>query len=146
MSEVRKELARRFLDGLTRQDRDLSRTIVRDDVRWWVPPSVEARGFSRPMVGWGAIPWLGGEGFNSPFRQGTTNPTFHHVVAEGDLVAVHMNLKALTDNGPYDNEYHWLFRFDGDLIAEVWEILDTAHATNLLGALAENLLTEDAAQ
>jgi ketosteroid isomerase-like protein len=128
-----KEAVRRFLDALGRNDRQALRPIVGDNVRWWVQPSVEARGLSRPLMGWEAVPWLGGGG-STAFRPGTTHWTIHHVLEEGDLVAVHMNRQAVGANGrPYDNEYHWLFRFEEDLIVEVWEILDTAYAFAILG-------------
>jgi uncharacterized protein len=123
-----KDSVRQFVQALGRGDRDSLRAIVGSDIRWWVPASVEARGLRRPLVGWDAIPWLGGLA-SSAFRPGTTRWTFHHLVEEGDLVAVHMNREAIGVNGhPYNNEYHWLFRFEDGLIVELWEILDTASA------------------
>jgi ketosteroid isomerase-like protein len=44
-----------------------------------------------------------------------------------------MNRCAVAANGrPYDCEYHWLFRFADGLIAEVWEVLDTSRALEIL--------------
>jgi ketosteroid isomerase-like protein len=50
-------------------------------------------------------------------------------VAEDDFVSAHYNRTALRANGhAYDTEYNILFRLRDDLIAEVWEIVDTAQA------------------
>jgi ketosteroid isomerase-like protein len=127
-----KALVRRFLEAFGDADKETLQKLVREDVRWWVPPSVAALGLARPLDGWADIPWFGGPGSGS-FRPGTTEWVFHHVVAEDGLVAVHMNRRAVGANGkPYDNEYHWLFRCQDGQIAEVWEVLDTAHAFSLL--------------
>jgi ketosteroid isomerase-like protein len=127
-----KDTVKRFLEAFGNNDLEQVRMVMHEDVRWWAPPVLEARGIPRPMDGWDNIPWLGGGG-SKTFRPGTTTWRIHHLTAEDDRVAVHMNREAVGANGkPYDNEYHWLFRLDGPMIVEVWEILDTAFAFELL--------------
>jgi ketosteroid isomerase-like protein len=48
-------------------------------------------------------------------------------------VSALMHRLAIGANGqPYDNEYNFMFRFESGLIAEVWEVMDTALAFRLL--------------
>ena len=57
----------------------------------------------------------------------------HHVVVDGDLVALHCTMHALTNVGKeYHGSYHMLFRIEGDRIAEGWEFLDTAYVFECL--------------
>lgn len=128
-----KQVVRTFLDALGEHDEDAMKPLVSSDVRWWPPPSVASRAnLDRPIVGWSAVPWLGG-GATRAFRPGTTKLTYHHVLEDGDLVSVHMTRESVGSNGrPYENEYNWLLRFEDGLIAEVWEVLDTAHAFSIL--------------
>ena len=54
--------------------------------------------------------------------------TLEHVLEDGDMVAVHATARGTTAIGhQYENEYHFLFRLEGDRIAEGWEFLDTAY-------------------
>jgi ketosteroid isomerase-like protein len=62
------------------------------------------------------------------YRPGTRHWTIERVMVAGDMVAVQASLQAVMAEGAdYDNDYVYLFRFEGPLIAEVWEYLDTAY-------------------
>ncbi len=127
-----KDTALRFLDGMADSDTAGLRTLLTDDARWWVPPSVEGR-VSRPLDGADAVASLAGGETTSSFLAGTTTWHVLHVTAEEDRVSVLTQRRSVGANGrPYANDYHWLFRFAGDRIAEIWEVLDTAHAFDLL--------------
>jgi ketosteroid isomerase-like protein len=128
-SEQRKETVSTFLHALIGEDAATMRRLVADEVRWWVPQSSsEAYGMARPLDGWADVPWFGGDGWKG-FQPDTSKIVIHHLVADGDLVSAHYNRTAVRANGnPYDCEYNILFRFDGDLIIEVWEVVDTAQA------------------
>jgi predicted SnoaL-like aldol condensation-catalyzing enzyme len=79
-------------------------------------------------VTWDGIPWFGGEGWKA-FVPGSSVLEIRHLVAEDDLVSAHYRRTAQrVHGGDYDAEYNILFRFDGDRIAEVWEVADTAAA------------------
>lgn len=123
-----------FLDALADHDDDVMKPMLTEDIAWWAPPSVAGRiDAPRPAVGWSSIPWLGG-GSVPQFKAGTTKYTYHHLVEEGDLVSVHMTRESEANNGAhYVNEYNWLIRLSDGKIAEVWEVLDTAHAFSTLG-------------
>jgi ketosteroid isomerase-like protein len=130
--QQRKDAALRFLGGMADGDAAALRTMLADDARWWVPPSVEGR-VARPLDGADAVARLAGGVTTSSFRPGTTTWHVLHVTAEEDRVSVLAQRHAVGANGrAYENDYHWLFRFAGDLIAEIWEVLDTSHAFVLL--------------
>jgi ketosteroid isomerase-like protein len=125
----RKEAVAQLLQALVDDEGRTTRDLMRDDVIWWVPASAASRfGLARPLRGWADIDWLGGEGWKG-FEPGSSRLEIHHLVAEDDLVSAHYRRTARRlDGAPYDTEYNILFRFDGDRIAEVWEIADTAAA------------------
>ena len=128
-NDDRKALIERFLHALVDEDADAMRPMVHDDVVWWVPASSATKfQLERPLTTWDGIPWFGGEGWKA-FVPGSSVLEIRHLVAEGDLVSAHYRRTAeRVHGGEYDAEYNILFRFDGDRIAEVWEVADTAAA------------------
>ena len=130
--ETMKSSVRRFLDAMAANDVAALRALLADDATWWVPPSAAAV-VARPLVGVDQVAQLAGGAITRAFRPGTTTWRIEHMTAEDDRVAILMHRRSVTASGnPYENQYHWLFRFVGDRIAEVWEILDTALARDAL--------------
>jgi hypothetical protein len=129
MTQEHKAVVERVLQALVDDEGHTTRDVVHDAVIWWVPASAAAQfGLARPLQGWDDIPWFGGPGWKG-FEPGSSTLELHHLVAEDDLVSAHYRRTARRIGGdPYDAEYNILFRFDGDLIAEVWEVADTAAA------------------
>lgn len=125
----RKAVVEQFLHALVDEHSDAMRPLVLDDVVWWVPASSAAKfHLERPLVGWDGIPWFGGDGWKA-FVPGSSVLEIHHLLAEDDFVSAHYRRTAQrAHGGAYDAEYNILFRFDGDRIAEVWEVADTAAA------------------
>jgi ketosteroid isomerase-like protein len=130
--EDMKETVRLFLNAMGEYDVDTLRSMLTDDARWWVPPSAEGR-LERPVVGGDRVANLAGGQLTAAFRPGTTTWDVEHVTAEDDRVSILMQRRSVTAAGkPYLNQYHWLFRFERDRVAEVWEIMDTALAQQQL--------------
>jgi ketosteroid isomerase-like protein len=125
--ERNKQVVRDQIAAMERQDAAAQAALMTDDVQWWVPQSaVEAAGLARPLAGKKAVVELLG-GTDAFFTE--MHWTIDGVVAEGDHVAVHAHMKGRTASGnDYLNYYHFLYRLDGGLIAEVWEHVDTAYA------------------
>ncbi len=48
-----------------------------------------------------------------------------HVLVDGDLVAVHMNVQSSSDKSKGFRQMH-LFRFEGEKIAEYWDVTQVA--------------------
>lgn len=126
VTKSRKDNAQRLLEAMADGEKDVLTRLVAEDVAWWGPPSAAAQGLPRPLTGREqVIPLIADP--TMYFRPGTRRWSVHHLVEEGELVAVHANLQGETAGGaPYSNEYHFLVRFEGGVIAEVWEHVDTA--------------------
>jgi ketosteroid isomerase-like protein len=104
--------------------------FVTDDACWHLPTSVARRGFG-PEVRGHDIEALFLGSADRYDRDRTWD--VHHVVAEGDLVALHCTMHARTNVGKeYHGSYHMLFRVEHDRIAEAWEFLDTAYVFECL--------------
>ena len=123
----REASARAYFAASEAADGDAVGRLVTDGIVWWVPQSAAARNeIPRPLAGRQSLIdtfWRGAR-----YRHGTRQWTIHRAIADGDMVAVQASMKAvMTEGASYDNDYVYLFRFEGPLIAEVWEYLDTAY-------------------
>ena len=59
----------------------------------------------------------------------------HGIHGDGDCVVVeHSGRNELPDGRRYDNNYCWVFRFQGGLIQEVREYMDTQLVSDMFGA------------
>jgi ketosteroid isomerase-like protein len=129
--------ARALLDAIGTHDREAFAAALAPDARWWFQPSVARRGAGpRPIEGRAnvvamVIP-------PSPaFAKDSTTWEILHLVEAGDLLALHTERRSTGSRGqPYHVEYHFLFGFDGELVVDVWDIMDTLDATEQLTASA----------
>jgi ketosteroid isomerase-like protein len=127
LSNAKKSVAR-FLAAMATNDQQALIALLSEHVTWWVPSSAEDR-IERPLQGRQRVSELASGQRLRTFRHGTTNWEIQHVTAESDRVSVLAQRRSITSGGrPYNVQYHWLFRFAGGLIAEVWEVMDTASA------------------
>jgi ketosteroid isomerase-like protein len=125
--EDRERTVRAYYAASEAADGEAVGALMTDDVVWWVPQSAASRnGIPRPLVGRRLLVetfWRGAR-----YRHGTRRWTIDRVLVDGELVAVQASLNAVMSEGAdYDNQYVYLFRFEGPRIAEVWEYLDTAY-------------------
>jgi ketosteroid isomerase-like protein len=129
-----------FLTATRERDRDRLRALVADDMIWQVPRSgAERMGHTFPMIGGEQFVEIQQAALDMFYRPGSQTITVDHLVAEDDLVVAFVTMQMLTKAGaPYENEYVFLFRFQGDKIAEHWERTDTAYAFERFDATVEN--------
>jgi uncharacterized protein len=130
----RKQAVHDVLAAYAASDADALRTVLTNDVVWWVPPSAAGR-YPRPISGIDAVlEVLAGP--SRSYRKPSIRWTIHHIVGdEGDIVMANASMTADLINGnPYANDYCYVFRFEGDRIAEGTEYADTAHAMQLASA------------
>ena len=85
---------------------------------WWVPGLGDVAdrvpGLLEAMIGWIAA--------------GKLVFTVHSMVAEGDVVCAEVeSFGALRNGRIYNNHYHFLVRFDGEMIGALKEYNDTRH-------------------
>jgi len=130
----RKQAVHDVLAAYAESDAAALRALLTDDVMWWVPPSAAGR-YPRPISGIDAVlDVLAGP--SRSYRKPTIRWTVHHVVGdETDIVMANASMTAVLINGnSYANDYCYVFRFEGDRIAEGTEYADTAHAVQLASA------------
>lgn len=127
IEESNKELARVFLDALSRADQDRVRALYADDFQLWTAGSLPFSGTSDKAQALEGMPQILGL-----FPDGITF-TIHAMTAEGDRVAIEATSSGTTFRGDrYAQEYHFLMRARDGQIVEFKEYMDTEHARRIL--------------
>jgi ketosteroid isomerase-like protein len=131
-TEASKQRVRAFFDALVRADRAGMARVLAEDVTWVIPRSSPPpyagahRGRSQVielMLGAAA----------KIFVPGTHRVELRALIAEGDQACAEVVMRARTPSGQdYENTYVFLFRFEGEQIAEFREHLDTRYAAGFL--------------
>lgn len=126
--EQNKQTARAFLAASAKHEADRLAALMTEDATYWVqgkphlfPPAGEktkaeiCRYMRTPSI----------------FAGGLAQ-TIGAITAEGDRVAVEVEVNGIAPNGKvYNNTYHYLFFFRDGRIARVKEYLDTYHAAEV---------------
>ena len=122
---------KRLFAAIAAEDRATCTNLLSEGARWWIPPSAARSGLERPIHGRETVvDLLLGTGL---FQHAPMQHEHLHLIAEGDLVACHQTMRTLTAGGvDYENQYVFIFRFEGARIAEVWEHVDTAYVYDRL--------------
>jgi ketosteroid isomerase-like protein len=130
-SEKKSLVVDRWFPSMLANDEATMASLLAEQVDYWCPPSTS-----------GHIPYVNGPELAAfiaeaaPKLYATREWTWHAVVAEGDLVALRGTLRATTQAGnSYENDYQWMFRFENDLIKEMWEVMDTIPYLKAVGRL-----------
>ena len=138
VDDRRKQVIEEYLSSsIGEGDPDRAASYFTEDCEIWLVPSVEALGMERPMRGRQA--WADFiRGFiGSPGTWRTRSATVERFYVDGDDIAAHLRLVGDMPNGAvYDNEYVFLFRFEGDRISSFREFTDTAFINGFLSANA----------
>lgn len=117
-------------------DRDVERvgSFLTDDCRVWLPPSAEKLGMPRPLEGREAFLDLVRRMLDSPDHWSVRTFTPIRLYFDGDdAVAAHLRLVGDMPNGTvYDNEYVFLYTFEGNRIREIREYTDTRFINDLV--------------
>ena len=120
------ELVRRYFAASEANDGAAVGELVTEGVTWWAPQSTSRNNIPRPLKGRDLMLrtfWKGAR-FSSDGKRWE----IERLIESGDMVAAQASLHATRVTGaPYDNDYVFLFRFEGEQIAEIWEYLDTAY-------------------
>ncbi len=125
--EENKQLARVFLDALSRADAEAVRKLYAEDVRIWTAGSLPfsgQRGKAAALEGMRGVLGLFPKGLQF---------TIDALTAEGERVAIEAHSEGLTAGGHrYQQQYHFLLRARGGQILEFKEYLDTERARAVL--------------
>jgi hypothetical protein len=122
-----KELARRFIDAISRGDIDAIQGSFAEDGTVWTIGTMPISGtFSADQVAAASHRVL------DLFPEGL-RITIKGMTAEGDRVAIEAESQGRHKSGrTYANVYHFLMRVRGGKIAEWREYMDTMHANDVL--------------
>jgi ketosteroid isomerase-like protein len=129
-TEKNKQIVLEFLEAFTTFDPEVYERYLTAD----------------PLYTIGVNVYHGREGFRNVayfgrtlYPNGQESRTIHHIAAEGDVVAVLMTIKAVTNAGKdYENNYAVHFELEDGKIAKQWEFMDFRVSTDKfdLSALA----------
>jgi len=127
LEESNKELARTFLDALSRADADTIADLYAEDFQLWVTGSLPfsgTKGRADALEGIPAVLGLFPDGLEFKIEA---------LTAEGERVAIEATSKGKTANGDlYQQTYHFLLRAREGKIIEWREYMDTEHARQVL--------------
>ncbi len=126
-ADANKDLARRFIDAISRADVDAIVAAYAPDGVCWTSGSMPISGtFTVDQIG------AASRGVLTVFPNGLAF-TIHAMTAEGDRVAIEAESYGRHVSGKlYNNRYHFLMRVENGRIAEWREYMDTMHANDVL--------------
>ena len=127
LEERNKELARTFMDALSRADADTIAELYAEDFQLWVTGSLPfsgSKGRADALEGIPAVLGLFPDGLEFQIQAMT---------AEGERVAIEATSRGTTANGDlYAQQYHFLLRARDGKIIEWREYMDTELARKVL--------------
>ena len=127
VEEQNKELARVFVDALSRADTAKVDELYAEDVRLWVTGSLPFSGTKGKVQALEGMPLV-----LDLFPDGLTFQ-IQAMTAEGERVAIEATSEGTTFRGDrYQQEYHFLLRARDGKIIEWREYMDTEHARKVL--------------
>ena len=95
-----------------------------ENIIWHLPQTAA----DQPVSGMQEVMEMFESGVRAFYRPETMRFDIHHILVDGAFGHCHFSLSATTEHGkPYQNAYQALYKFDRQLIAEVWEYFDTAY-------------------
>jgi ketosteroid isomerase-like protein len=131
-NETRRQVVTRYLNAAAKRDFDEMAELLTEDFTLWMVISAKERGMPYPLVGRDAffafIREL--EKSSAKWTVETSTP-LQMFFSETSVAARVRNVGRYRSGFVYDNEYVFIYRFDGDRIAEMREFTDTRYIANL---------------
>jgi uncharacterized protein len=119
--EQNKEIARKTWESAVKGDVEAATANLSDEVSWMLPASVSPGG---PMKGKQAVAGFF-KSLGTAFPGGLKSE-IRRVYGEGDIVVIELTNRGQTAKGrQYDNEYCFVYEFEGGKIRRVREYTDT---------------------
>lgn len=123
-----KALIQQYFDAVAGKIDKPMGDFLADDIEWTLPP---AHPFGGPFKGQAQVLEMMGRG-SELFLFETITVNVHVLMADGDNVAAHFELRAKTPDGrDYFNQYMFRFQCRNGEIVAVWEFLDTYYQSTL---------------
>ena len=127
INDRRRHVLAQYFDASVARDVDRLANHLTKDLHVWLVPSVVKLGVPRPIEGRDAFLAFVRARAASSSSWTARSFTPMRLYFDGNDVAAHMRLIGdMTDGAVYDNEYVFLFTFDGDRISEMREFTDTS--------------------
>ena len=115
-TEKNKQIVLAFLEDFTTFDAEVYEPYLTENPVYWVGMTKHDG-----REGFAQVAYFG----RTLYPNGQESRTIHHIVAEGDVVAVLMTIKAITNAGKdYENTYAVHFELEDGKIASQVEIMD----------------------
>lgn len=112
----------RFLGDMIGGRHDRVAPVLSEDVVWHLPPFAK----SPPLEGRPAVLDFLEKAPAEYYAPGSSKLEIELLTVDGELASCQGTLRATTRRGmPYENRYVFFARFRGELICEVWELMDT---------------------
>jgi uncharacterized protein len=126
--EKNKQTARELLAASALHDGDRFESLLTDDATYWVQGKPHLFKHSGVKTKAAICAYMRTP---SIFKDGLKQ-TIGAITAEGDRVAVEVEVDGIAPNGKhYNNTYHYLLFFRDGKVAKVKEYLDTQHAAEV---------------
>ena len=140
MTETRRKAsARGFLDAHARVDAGTMQALLTPKARFHSSKSAhDWAGMPEIIAGAQTIARMmasrhGEFGGPALWRAGSTSWEHLFVIEEDDYVVIHTIRRSITVDGTdYENPYVCIFGFEGELISDVWEYLDSAYSFSIV--------------
>jgi ketosteroid isomerase-like protein len=126
--EQNKETAKKFLAASVAHDAETFESLLTEDATYWVQGKQHLFAYAGEQTREQICAYMRTP---SIFKDGLRQK-FGEVTAEGDRVALEVEVDGIAPNGKrYNNSYHYLLFFRGGKIARVKEYVDTYHASEV---------------
>ena len=127
LEEANKEIARRFLDILSRGDVEAAREIYAEDIEVWTAGTLPFSGSSNKEQALSGMPAVLGL-----FPKGLRF-SVDALTAEGSRVAIEAHSDGITAAGPrYQQSYHFLMQIRDGQVTQFKEYMDTELARRVI--------------
>ena len=131
-NEIRKQVVTDYLNATAKRDFDRMAELLTEDFTLWMVTSVKDLGMPYPLVGRDAFFAFVRELSSRPGKWQVETSTPLEIFFNETSAAVRVrNVGKYATGFVYDNEYVFIYRFEGDRIAEMREFTDTRYIANL---------------
>lgn len=131
-TETRKQVVTRYLNASAKRDFGAMAELLTEGFTLWMVPSVAEHGMPIPLAGRDAFFDFVGKLQAQPSKWKVETSTPLEFFFNTDSAAVRVrNVGKYASGFVYDNEYVFIFRFEGERIAEMREFTDTRYIASL---------------
>jgi ketosteroid isomerase-like protein len=126
-----KEMALGVVHAMVQNDTETLGQLLAENVCWNIPESSKRAGLGNKVIGRDKIAAMVSGAHAHHYKQITTR--IQRVFGEDDMTTVLCRMDIISYKSTrFENQYVYVMRFENGLVAEAWELIDTAHAFEML--------------